>query len=78
MNESTDNARSQNDNNQNSDLNSSSGYRRAELKCLLRSKIGFRRQDGYQPELVCMLHWSQRPPVVTSIYIDTKNNMLVF
>lgn len=46
-----------------------------ELKCFLRTKIGFRRQEGFQPELVCLLYWSQRPPVVTNIDIYTKQNL---
>jgi hypothetical protein len=47
---------------------------RKELKSYLRTKIGFRRQHGFQPELVCLLMWSQRLPIVNCISINTKNN----
>ena len=49
-----------------------------ELKSYFRTKIGFRRQQGFQPELICLLFWSQRPPVVTNVNIYTKYNMLLF
>ncbi len=49
-----------------------------EYKCLLRTKIGFRKQEGFQPELVCLLFWSNRPPVVNTINFCTKNNMYTF
>lgn len=48
-----------------------------EYRCLLRTKIGFRKQEGFQPELVCLLFWSNRPPVVNTINFCTKNNMYV-
>jgi hypothetical protein len=56
------------------ELNDSSNKKK-ELKCFLRTKIGFRKQQGFQPELVCLLYWSQRPPVVTNINIYPKTNM---
>ena len=45
-----------------------------DLKSYLRTKIGLRRQSGYQPELVCLLSFYQRIPVVTSININPKNS----
>ena len=48
-----------------------------ELKCLLRAKIGFRQQGGFQPELVCLLFWSHRPPVVSHVKLMPKNNMYI-
>jgi len=50
-----------------------------DLKCYLRTKIGFRRQTGYHPELVCLLLSAQpRIPVVNCVLIYSKNNMLLF
>jgi hypothetical protein len=50
-----------------------------DLKCFLRTKIGFRRQTGYHPELVCLLLSAQpRIPVVNCVLIYSKNNMLLF
>ncbi len=48
---------------------------RKEYRCWLRAKIGFRKQEGYQPELVCLLHWSNHPPVVNAISVCTRNNV---
>ncbi len=49
-----------------------------DLKCFLRTKIGFRRQQGFQPELVCLLYWTQRPPIITNINIYTKSSVILF
>lgn len=52
---------------------------RKDLKSCLRTKIGFRRQTGYHPELVCLLLSAQpRIPVVNCVLIYSKNNMLLF
>lgn len=56
-------------------LNSSEIINKKELKCFLRTKIGYRKQFGYQPELVCLLHWHHRPPVVKNISLYTKANL---
>ena len=51
----------------------------AELKSYLRTKIGFRRQQGFQPELACLLFWTQRmPPLVTNVTVHAKNKILLF
>ena len=50
-----------------------------DLKCCLRTKIGFRRQIGYHPELICLLMSSQqRTPIVNCVLVYSKNNMLLF
>ena len=50
-----------------------------ELKSYLRTKIGFRRQQGFQPELVCLLYYTQqRPPLVNRLLIHSKNKILLF
>ena len=51
-----------------------------ELKSYLRPKIGFRRQLGFQPELVCLLLCPphQKPPVVNNILVHPKHKMLLF
>ena len=56
-------------------LSSAEIVNKKELKCYLRTKIGFRKQFGYQPELVCLLYWSQRPPIVNIINIQSKTNL---
>lgn len=43
----------------------------------LRTKVGFRRQAGYQPELVCLFSCHQRPPVINNVLIYTKNNLIL-
>lgn len=63
-----------NETSQNS-LNSNETINKKELKCFLRTKIGYRKQFGYQPELVCLLYWSQRPPIVNTISLFTKANL---
>jgi hypothetical protein len=51
----------------------------SELRSYLRTKIGFRRQQGFQPELVCLLFWQQRsPPIVNNVLIHPKNKLLLF
>ncbi|CAF0873638.1 unnamed protein product [Brachionus calyciflorus] len=59
-------------------LNNAESVNKKELKCFLRTKIGYRKQFGYQPELVCLLYWSQKPPIVNNINIHTKANLLLF
>lgn len=49
-----------------------------DLKCCFRTKIGFRKQFGFQPELLCLLFWSQRPPNVNNIKIYPKSNLFLF
>lgn len=46
-----------------------------DLKCCFRTKIGFRKQFGFQPELLCLLLWSQRPPDVKTIKIYPKSSL---
>ena len=56
------------------DSNAAEPVSKKDLKSYLRTKIGLRRQSGYQPELVCLLSFYQRIPVVTSININPKNS----
>lgn len=59
--------------------NSDTDKKSADLKSYLRTKIGFRRQQGFQPELVCLLFWQQRsPPLVNNVLIHPKNKILLF
>ncbi|RNA10956.1 syntaxin-binding 5 isoform X2, partial [Brachionus plicatilis] len=59
-------------------LNNNETINKKELKCFLRTKIGYRKQFGYQPELVCLLYWSQRPTVINNISLYTKSNLMLF
>jgi syntaxin-binding protein 5 len=49
-----------------------------DYKTCFRTKIGFRRQQGFQPELVCLLFWSQKAPVVNNVKIFPKHDMFLF
>ena len=63
----------------NSNNNESITKNLKDLKCCLRTKIGFRRQIGYHPELICLLMSSQqRTPIVNCVLVYSKNNMLLF
>ncbi len=41
-----------------------------DYRSCLRTKVGFRRQAGYQPELVCLLLWQRQLPQINSLCIN--------
>lgn len=59
----------------NDDSDNQSAMSKREMNNVLRTKVGFRRHAGFQPELVCLLMWSQKTPVINSVLISSKNNM---
>ena len=65
-------------NNESQSISTSDSASKRDIKSYLRTKIGFRKQQGYQPELVCLLAFGQRLPVVNSISINPKNSTLLF
>jgi hypothetical protein len=46
-----------------------------EINSILRTKVGFRRQAGFQPEIVCLFLWHQKPPVINSVLISPRSDM---
>ncbi len=51
---------------------SSPNKKNLDYKSYLRTKVGFRRQAGYQPELVCLLLWQKQAPQVNSLLINNS------